>query len=83
MVVDINIVLEQDFQSAQEYNDTTRSNLSEQEQFYADALVKDGFEVKFDDRKIYNRDTTSLQIVSISRSTLDQMSNPTTSHDSH
>lgn len=45
----------QQFENATTFSDKTRDQLTEKEQFYSDDLISRGYEIRFDDKKIFNR----------------------------
>lgn len=59
-----------EFDSAGKYNPETRHQLNEKQQFYADGLIKLGFEVRFSDLRILHRRGESGIVITILRSNL-------------
>jgi len=59
-----------EFSDAFEYSEQTKYQLTEREQFYADELIKQGYEVRFNETKVFNRKGKSGNPVSILRNNL-------------
>lgn len=59
-----------EFEEAEIYNEKTRHQLNEKQQFYADGLLKDGFEVRFSNKRILNRMGEGGIIITVLRSNL-------------
>lgn len=59
-----------DFDVAEKYNPETRQQLNEMQQFYANGLIKLGFEVRFNDLRILHRMGESGIVITNLRSNL-------------
>lgn len=62
--------LEQEFEAAVGFDEETKSELTEVEAYYCQSQVEAGFEVRFDDLKVYSRDSNSRKIITILKANL-------------